>query len=102
TTLLLTTNVTANAYYARTDTADKIKGQASYRGRFDYLADRYGLSAEHMVIGPDFSPQVGFVRRTDLRRSFGEARFSPRPKNSRLVRKYSYTASFDYLTDAAF
>jgi hypothetical protein len=102
TALLLTTTVTANAYYARTDSAGATKGQASYRGRFDYLADRYGLSVEHMVIEPDFSPQVGFVRRTDLSRSFLEARFSPRPRNSRIVRKYSYTASFDYITDAAF
>ena len=54
--------------------------RASYRGRFDYTDDRYGAAAEHMLIGSDFRPEVGYVRRTDFRRSFGQARFSPRPK----------------------
>ena len=72
---------------------------ASYRGRFDYTDDRYGVSAEHTLIGRDFRPEVGYVRRTDFRRTFGLARFSPRPKNSR-VRKLTLQDSLDYVTDA--
>ena len=73
---------TLTSYYARTSTpgvARRTTG-ASYRGRFDYTDDRYGAAAEHMLIGRDFRPEVGYVRRTDFRRSFGQARFSPRPK----------------------
>jgi hypothetical protein len=101
TNIFIRSTVTANAYYARTDTAAKTSGQASYRGRFDYAGDRYGATAEHVLIEPDFSPQVGYVRRTDFRRSYAQARFSPRPRNSRLVRKYNYSASIDYITDAS-
>ena len=54
-----------------------------------------------MLIGRDFRPEVGYVRRTDFRRSFGQARFSPRPKASRLIRKLTWQGSFDYVTDAA-
>ena len=54
----------------------------SYRGRFDYTDDRYGAAAEHMLIDGDFRPEVGFVRRTDFRRTFGQLRFSPRPRRS--------------------
>jgi hypothetical protein len=94
-------NVTANAYYAVTDSPGVGSGQDSYRGRFEYSGDRYGWTAEHLLIGHEFNPEVGFVRRTDFRRSFGEARFSPRPKNTRRVRKYTLTGSFDYVSDAA-
>jgi len=98
--LLLYRNVSAAAYYARSDSPGFKDGQASYRGRFDYSGDRWGYAAEHLLIGQRFDPQVGFVRRTDYRSSYGLIRFSPRPKNSRRVRKYTYTASIDYITDA--
>ena len=54
-----------------------------------------------MLIDRDFKPEVGFVRRTDVRRSFGQLRFSPRPRRSRVVRKLTWQASLDYVTDAA-
>ena len=62
-------------------------GDASYRGTFEYTGDRYGFSAEHLLIGQRFDPQVGYVRRIDFRRSFAEARFSPRPKHRNRVRR---------------
>ncbi len=92
--------VTANAYYARTDSPGREDGQASYRGRFEYSNDRYGYIAEHLLIGPEFNPEVGYARRTDFRRNFSQFRFSPRPRNSRRVRKYSFTGSVDHVTDA--
>ena len=101
TNLFLFRNVTANAYYARTDSPGRASGQASYRGRFEFAGDRWGYAAEHLLIGQQFNPEVGYVRRIDFRRSFGQVRFSPRPGDSRRVRKYSYTGSMDYVTNAA-
>jgi hypothetical protein len=99
--LFLFRNVTANAYYARTDSPERSGNQESYRGRFEYSGDRYGWTAEHLLIGPQFDPEVGYVRRVDFRRSFTEARFSPRPSNNGRVRKYNFTGSIDYVTDAS-
>jgi len=96
----LLTNITANAFYTRTQTSGRNDGTASYRGTFDYSGDRYGFSVEHLAIGEHFDPQVGYVRRTDFRRNFGEARFTPRPKRRNRVRKYTYLGSIDYVTDA--
>ncbi|HUR35768.1 MAG TPA: DUF5916 domain-containing protein [Vicinamibacterales bacterium] len=96
----LLTNLTANAFYARTDTPGLTGGNATYRGTFEYAGDRYGLSAEHLLIGEHFDPQVGYVRRTDFRRSAAEARFTPRPKRRNRVRKYTLLGSLDYVTDA--
>jgi len=94
------TNVTANAFYARSTSSGPAGGTASYRGTFEYAGDRYGLSGEHLLVGERFDAQTGYVRRTDFRRSVGEARFSPRPKRRSIVRKYYFTGSLDYVTNA--
>lgn len=67
----------------------------------EYSGDRYGLEAEHLAIGAGFNPEVGFVRRTDFRRTHGKARFSPRTPRSRLVRRLSWQGGFDYVEDEA-
>jgi hypothetical protein len=94
-------NVSLGAYYARTETSDLHGDSDSYQGRFEYAADRYGARAEFLKIGEDFNPEVGFLRRDDINRSFASARFSPRPKASSRVRKYSYEASLEYLENGA-
>ncbi|MGC4083369.1 MAG: DUF5916 domain-containing protein [Vicinamibacterales bacterium] len=58
----LLTNLTASAFYTRTDTDGVRDGAASYRGTFEYAGDRYGFQAEHLLVGEHFDPQVGYVR----------------------------------------
>jgi hypothetical protein len=103
-TMLFFKSINLTGYYARTsapDSAGRSAAGTSYRGRFDYTDDRYGAAAEHMLIDGDFRPEVGFVRRRDVRRTFGQLRFSPRPRRSAVVRKLTWQASLDYVTDAA-
>jgi len=103
-TMLFFKSINVTSYYALTNTPDATGASvtgSSYRGRFDYNADRYGATAEHMLIDRDFRPEVGYVRRTDIRRSAGQLRFSPRPRGSKLIRKYTWQTSFDYITDAS-
>ncbi len=69
----------------------------SYRAQLDYAGDRYGVVLEQLVVGDNFIPDVGFVRRDDMRKSFGQFRFSPRPKSSRIVRRYSWTIVGTYI-----
>jgi hypothetical protein len=85
-------------YGAKTRSPGRTGDDTSYRGRLDWNADRYGLQAEHLTVGSDFNPEVGFLRRTSFRRSFGQARFSPRP-GWRGIRKIYYIGSTDYITD---
>ena len=99
-TLLFFKSINLTSYYALTSVPGVNGDTASYRGRFDYNDDRYGVSAEHMLIGKGFRPEVGYVRRTDFRRTFGLARFSPRPKRSARIRKITWQGSLDYVTDA--
>src|SRR5262245_53315748 len=93
-------SLSINGYYARTDTPGAGGDQSSYRGRFDYAGDRYGLQLEHLLVGDKFTPEIGFLPRSDFRRSSIGARFSPRPKSNRLIRRLDWEAGYDYITDS--
>ncbi len=93
-------SLSINGYYARAETPGAQGDQSSYRGRLDYAGDRYGLQAEHLLVGDKFNPEIGFLRRSDFRRSTVGARFSPRPKSSRFIRRLDWEAGYDYITDS--
>jgi hypothetical protein len=94
-------NVAIGGYYARTETASLDGDNESYLGKFDWSPDRYGVNAEVLKVGRAFNPEVGFLRRSDFTRSFASARFSPRPRSSRLVRKYTYQTGYEYYENGA-
>jgi hypothetical protein len=94
-------NVHLGAYYARTQTPGLEGDDDSYQAKFEYGADRYGARVDFLKVGDNFNPEVGFVRRDDFRRTFGELRFSPRPRNLRSVRKLTYEASLEYIENGA-
>ncbi len=89
-------NLTAQAYWATAPTPGRESEHISYRGQLDYNADRYGVVAERLVIGRLFNPEMGFVRRPDMRKSYGQLRFSPRPASGR-VRKYSVSGAGNFI-----
>ena len=97
----LSANTTVLGYYARTDVDGTDAQVSSYRARFDYAGDRYGLAGEHLMVAPLFAPAVGYARRDDFRRDLATARFSPRLKNNRLMRKLTWQSTLDYVTDAS-
>ena len=93
--LALLSNFFVDAYYARSDTVGRTGNNASYRLRIENNGDRYGFHVEHLLVGKDFNPEVGFLRRDDFRRNLGQLRFSPRPEMGSAVRKYTYEVNFD-------
>lgn len=97
----LSQDVNVGAYWARTATTGLSGDDQSYEGRFDYSADRYGARVEHLSVGASFNPEVGFTRRTDFTRSFGELRFSPRPAGIPSVRKFTWSGSGEYIESGA-
>jgi hypothetical protein len=95
------TNLSVDGYYARTDTPGRAGDPTSYRGAVDYRGDRYGMQLNHLLVGEGFNPEIGFMRRLAFRRTSALARFSPRPASSRLIRRLSYEARYDYITNPA-
>jgi len=95
-------NLNLGGYYARSETDGFKRDNDSYLGRFDYAGDRYGAQAQYLKVGDNFAPDVGFVRRDNMRRSFGQLRFSPRPKvRFKSVRQFTYQSSLEYIENGA-
>ena len=96
------TNLRMNAYYAVTQTKleEGTPGgdESSYMGRLDYGGDRYGLQLEHLKVGESFKPELGFMRREAFKRSFGQARFSPRATSIDSIRRFIFQGELDYIT----
>jgi hypothetical protein len=89
-------NLLINTFWARTQTDGLDGDDQSYRAQLDYTSDRYTVQLEHLGVGDNFNPQIGFVRRDDVRRSTALFKFSPRLAGSRLIRKLNYQASLAY------
>ena len=93
------TRTFAPTYYARTQTKNLSGDEDSYLGAIDYAADKYGFSYEHLKVGENFNPEVGFQSRSDFRRNFASVRVSPRTANHPWIRQYTTEVSLDYITD---
>jgi len=92
-------NLAINSYWARANTEGLTTDNESHRLQLDYNADRYGIQAERLAVGANFSPEAGYVQRKDMRSHYAMLRFSPRPKSIRSVRKFSWQASFSNIDD---
>ena len=93
--------LTINSYWAQTRTPDLEGDDTSHRLRLNYAGDRYGVQLERLAVGDDFNPGIGYVRRHDMRRHYGQLRFSPRPPSIEAVRKFSWTASLTHIANGA-
>ena len=93
----LNTEAQILAYYAKTRTPGLGGNDQSYRARFSYNADAYGANAEYLVVGNDFNPEIGLVRRRDFRQGSLFARYSPRPASIEWIRRLSFETSLNYL-----
>ena len=86
-------NIRVTGFYARSATSGITGDTESYRGQFQYAADRYGFELSSLKVGDAFNPEVGFLRREDFQRSFALGRFSPRPTSIDSIRKLTWEAS---------
>ena len=107
-------NIQANLYWARSSRYGESRRSlvgggggsgpgtsVSYRTRVLYGGDRYGFEVDRVFIGPDFNPEVGFVRRGNVAINYANARFSPRLRPGRAIRKLTWQSDLEYNTNAA-
>ena len=91
-----TQELNVSGYYSQTRT-DNLSGlDASYRAQAGYSADLVGLSVEHLVVGADFNPEIGFVRRKDFRQTSANASMRPRPDIS-WIRQLTFGVDGEYI-----
>ena len=90
-------NVSLVTYYAKTRTEGLTGNDESYRASFGYGGDKWGAQAQHLLVGDDFNPEIGFVQRKGFRQSSVSGRYSPRPASIGWIRKLSFDGSLGYL-----
>jgi hypothetical protein len=94
-------NLTLATYLARSRSSDVDGDDVSYRAQMEYGGDRYGVQVERLSVDRNFNPEIGFVRRADMRKNFALVRFSPRPRSIKAVRKFSSIGQMTYIEDSA-
>ena len=90
-------NLNFSGYYARSETPGLDGENESYQGVFTYNGDLYAVGIDHLLVGDNFNPEMGFIRRDDFRRTFVQAQYSPRPSGLAAVRQFTWGGSLDYI-----
>jgi hypothetical protein len=89
-------NLALNAYVAKSESSGVTTDDLSYRTQLDYAGDRYGVQLERLAVGDNFNPEIGYLRRDDIRRNYSYFRFSPRSRKVKAIRKYSSIGQLTY------
>ncbi len=90
-------NLSANGYYARSESNSLNGDEDSFQARTEYSGDRYGARLDYLDVGTNFFPEVGFVQRRGFGRTFVSGRFSPRMRRSKVVRRFLWEAASEYV-----
>ena len=95
---LLQTALNLRGFAAGTWTPAAEAGDGAGLLELDYRRTRFETSLSYLDVEEDFSPEVGFVPRTGIRRFKGQGRYRPRPDVG-WIRQLSLSPRFTYLTD---
>ena len=90
-------NVYGNGYYARSRTTGREGDDASYQGVLTYNGDLFAVQLDHLRVGANFNPEMGFLQRRDFRRTFATANFGPRPRSIEAIRQFTFGGTLDYI-----
>lgn len=63
---------------------------------FNYNSDLWEYSMSYVDIEDGFNPEMGFIRRTDIKRTSGRLQFSPRPRNIKSIRQFEFQVNGEY------
>ena len=90
-------NLYMNGYFARSRTMNLVGDDDSYQGVVTYNGDLYAFQVDHLHVGDNFNPEIGFMRRWNFRRTFATGQYAPRPRGIEAVRQFVFGASLDYV-----
>jgi hypothetical protein len=93
-------NTDLMGFVGKSDTPGRNGDDWVGRAKYNWMSDLYEVFLEHLYIGPEFQPDVGFVRRTGVRRSDAAAVWEPRP-GVLDIRNFVFRGELVYLTDTA-
>jgi hypothetical protein len=74
-----TPRLSFEGFVSATTTSGEGGEGTAFRGNFDYTSNYFGFNLGHISISPEATADLGFVTRTDIRRSTAFFRVTPRP-----------------------
>jgi hypothetical protein len=92
----------AFGYYAKSKTDGLAGKDESYRARVGYRGEVWSVSADQVLVGKGFNPEVGFLRRTNFRESNLFGRFSPRVPSMPEVRRINFAGALGNIDNEEF
>lgn len=78
-----------SAFLARTDSPGATGSDYAGRGFYDFRNRLWQVSGGYTQVGDRFNPEVGFLPRRGYRRPEFRVFFTPQPKNSKWIRRFS-------------
>jgi hypothetical protein len=87
-----------DSFLMRTETPGRASQNEAKRLQVGWLDDELNVSAEYNSVGPDFNPEVGFVRRRDFEQRAADVSWTPLLEQSDLIRNLKFGTTFDYYT----
>ena len=90
-------NLQVFGYYAKTRTDGLDSKDESYRTRMGYRGDMWSGSVDHVVVGDNFNPEIGFIRRRDFRETNLFGRVSPRLASISSIRRITFAGVLGYI-----
>ncbi len=91
-------NASVILFGLKSDTENAGNKDAAWGARFAYPNDYINLRLGHLEIGENFIAGMGFVPRTNIRETYSELQFGPRP-NKWGIMQVLFGGGFDYITN---
>jgi hypothetical protein len=95
-------NLQMFGYYSKTRTDGLLGRDDSYRARMGYRGDVYSASFDHVVVGENFNPEIGFVRRRNFRETNFFGRFGPRLGSVPSIRRLNFAGIYSRIENERF
>ncbi|MFC1726116.1 DUF5916 domain-containing protein [candidate division KSB1 bacterium] len=91
-------NLNLRGYLAKNYSGLKTDKNTSGYMDFKWGSDLHEINISYLDVGENFDPEMGFIPRTDIKRTKANFSYSPRPKILSLRQTYVFN-NFTYLTD---
>lgn len=88
-----------DSFVLRSDTPGRSGRNQARKFLSAWRDDEMSLSAEYNLVQPNFNPEVGFLRRTNMSQYSGEAAWNPLLRGSAAIRNLKFGTSVDYFSD---
>ena len=89
-----------DSFVLRSDTPGRMSRNQARKFASTWRDDELNLGVEYNLVEPNFNPEVGFLRRTDMAQYTAEAAYNPLLRGSEAIRNLRFGTSVDYFNDA--